>query len=619
MPDPASSETPRTPAGPAAGPTRDADFEAPAIKTLGGGPLEPVRQGHPGGLYLLFVTEMWERFSFYGMRAFLMLFMTAAVVNGGLGWDEQKAASLYGWYTALVYLTPIIGGYMADKLLGTHYSMVLGGAIIAAGHFTLALETIPSFYVGLLLIVVGTGFFKPCVSVMVSQLYPAKDKRRDAAFTIFYMGINLGAFLGPIVCGGLRIGRKQGEVFGWSWAFAAAGVGMVLGLLAYMIGRPFLLKGIGLPEHKRSEAPGQTLSEDVVCATCGQPLAGRPAGSECPKCGTSTAAAPPRRRPLNREEKHGIAVIFIMAFFVIFFWTAFEQAGSSMNLFAENRTDRSLSSGTAHLLHDWATQDGAPAPTWLIALGGMVLLGAWMFCERSWRRTPRVPHPLLAAVPRIVGLAGGGTLLTLAILKATGFLKEAFIPDNFLQEAEYPAEWFQSVNPFCILVFAPIFAAAWLRLGRAGREPSTPVKFALGLILLGLGFLFMVFAGRASDAGASPVLVSGWYLTAAYSIHTLGELCLSPVGLSMVNKLAPVRFVSLLMGVWFLANFAANKIAGTLAGYNDAIAAKQLSLGGIDLTGQSLFYALFTVVPIVAGIVVLLLAPALSRLMHGRA
>ncbi len=258
------------------------------------------------------MTEMWERFSYYGMKAFLILYMTLGpTVGGQSGLDEErKSASIYGWYTGLVYLTPIIGGYIADRVLGTARSMVIGGAIIAAGHFCLAFETTVSFYVGLLCIVIGTGFFKPCVSVMVGQLYGDRDPRRDAAFTIFYMGINLGAFLGPIICGGLRVGRRHGEVFGWSWAFAAAGVGMVLSLIMFMIGKPFLLKGIG-------DKPAKKTAEQKQAAA---------------------------NVPLTAEEKKGIAVIFIMAFFVIFFWTAFEQAGSSMDLFAEERrTSRTLS------------------------------------------------------------------------------------------------------------------------------------------------------------------------------------------------------------------------------------------------------------------------------------
>jgi POT family proton-dependent oligopeptide transporter len=569
----------------AEGDVRDQNPDAAAMRILGQEPGEALRMRHPPGLYLLFMTEMWERFSYYGMKAFLILYMTLSVSVGGLGWSKEKGASVYGWYTGLVYLTPIIGGYIADRMLGTARSMVIGGAIIAAGHFSLAFETLPSFYIGLICIVVGTGFFKPCVSVMVGQLYGERDPRRDAAFTIFYMGINLGAFLGPIICGGLRVGRRHGEVFGWSWAFAAAGVGMVLSLIMFLIGKPFLLKGIG----------------------------DKPQPRELQK-----AAAP--SQPLTAEEKRGIAVIFIMAFFVIFFWTAFEQAGSSMDLFAEERTNRTLSPEMAQSVWRWGTEAGYPMPDWLFMVIGAGLTTVWAVAAgkmRDYFDRAKV-GPL---VLKLLGLAVGPTMFLFGILKATGFLQEAFLPKDFLDKAEYPADWFQSVNPFFILTLAPVFAAAWLKLARKGKEPSTPVKFAMGLILLGLGFLFMVEGGRLSNgSGAGEVVrVSGFWLSAAFCVHTMGELCLSPVGLSMVNKLAPAKFVSLLMGVWFLSNFVANKLAAMLAGMEDKIASKTVTVGGLVLHGQPLFYSVFVVVPIAGGILLLFLTPMLKSLIGDRA
>jgi len=467
-------------------PPRDLDPEAP-FRT----------KGHPRGLYLLFVTEMWERFSYYGMRALLFLYMTRAAAEGGLGWTEEMSGKLYGWYTGLVYLTPIAGGYLADRYLGTHRSMVIGGIIIALGHFTLAIESTASFYTGLAFIIVGTGFFKPCVSIMVGQLYERHDARRDAAFTIFYMGVNLGAFLGPIACGWLRVR------YGWNWGFGAAGVGMILGLIVYFIGRPHLLKGIGLAPRHQQMSPERK-------AELG--------------------------KPLTFQDKQRIAVIFIMAFFVIFFWTGFELAGTSMNIFAEEHTDRSLPKAMA----SWGDDAG-----------------------------------------------------------------------------NAPAEWFQSVNPLFILLLAPLFAMLWTRLGRIGRQPSTPIKFGFGLILLGLGFIFMVLGARSSEAGDTIVRVSSWYLIGAYFLHTCGELCLSPVGLSMVSRLAPVKFASLMMGCWYLANFAANKLSGNLGGSVDNIAQHSWTIGGLTLSGQAFFYAIFVAAPIVAGLVVLLLAPILRRMMHG--
>jgi POT family proton-dependent oligopeptide transporter len=472
------------------------EAEVPAV------PPERMLGRHPKGLALLFVTEMWERFSYYGMRGLLILFLVDAVKDGGLGWSQEDAGRLYGWYTSLVYLTPVLGGLLADRYLGTHRSLVLGGVIIALGHFTLALQTMSTFYIGLLLIIVGTGFFKPCASVMVGQLYGFNDPRRDAAYTIFYMGINLGAFIGPLICGWLA----ENPRYGWSYGFAAAGVGMVLGLWAYLAGRPYFLAGVG-------ERPESQL----------KPAAGLPDQAVAPE---------------GAEERQRILAIVIMAFFVIFFWSAFEQAGASLNLYALEKTNRAVS-----------------ADTWL--------------------------SPWLAPDPS----TGGAVSL--------------------------PASWFQSLNPLFILLFAPLFSWWWGRLQRLGLEPATPVKMALGLWLLGAGFVVMVYAALRSDGGA---LVSPWWLVLTYLLHTWGELCLSPVGLSFVNKLAPVRLAALLMGMWFLANWAANLIAGYLTAYMGAISKGELFH---ILSGQADFFLLFVATSFAAGLLLLLLTPRLAKLMHG--
>jgi POT family proton-dependent oligopeptide transporter len=441
---------------------------------------KPERQ--PPGLYLLFGVEMWERFSYYGMRAFLVLFLVSA--SGGYGWTKEQASHLYGWYTGLVYLTPLIGGYLADRFLGTHRALVIGGSVIAAGHFCLAVPARPTFFLGLLLIVVGTGFFKSNVSTMVGQLYRASDRRRDAGFTIFYMGINTGATFGPLICGYLA----KSDRFGWHWGFAAAGVGMVLGLITYLTLKRRYLGSIG-------EAP----------ATRAPPEGEKP------------------RAPLLRDEKRAMSAIGLLAFFNIFFWVAFEQAGSSMSFFAEERTRRTL-----------------------------------------------------------VGV-------------------------------ELLAPYFQSVNPIGIIVLAPVFAWLWTRLAARGREPNTPVKFAMGLFLVGAGFVVMVVAARLSDGGA---LVSPMWLVAAYLIHTCGELCLSPVGLSMVTKLAPARFASLMMGVWFLAFFVSDLVAGLLAGTVERIERGQLFR---VLGGQADFFLMFVVVTFAAGVALIALSGTINKLMRGRA
>jgi POT family proton-dependent oligopeptide transporter len=491
--------------------------------------------GHPRGLGLLFVTEMWERFSYYGMRAILVLYLVNA-----LQWNTADAANLYGTYTMLVYLTPVIGGYLADRFIGTRRSLVIGSVVISAGHFALAFPGMTAFYIGLALIILGTGFFKSNVSTMVGQIYREGDPRRDSGFTIFYMGINLGAFLGPIICGGLA----QSSRFGWHWGFAAAGVGMLLGLIVYLWGRDKYLPGIGVRASRvdpstidssaadvTSEAAGNTLVHGGIGAVIGG-IVGWFLGSGN-ILGLAMglvigAALSVTVLGTHGEERRRVIALFIVVFFVIFFWAAYEQAGSSMNLFADKDTD----------LH----------------------IGSFMM----------------------------------------------------------PSSWFQSVNPFVILIFAPIFASMWTSLGRKDKEPSTALKMVLGLALLATGFLFMVMGGARADKG---VLVSPFWLVAAYTFHTWGELCLSPVGLSYVTKVAPAKFASLLMGVWFLANAAANKIAGSLAAYTptpgEAAAAPAHGLGGfiqsVAATNQG-FFMIFDVAGFGAAAVMLLFVPLLKRL-----
>ena len=490
--------------------------------------------GHPRGLGLLFITEMWERFSYYGMRAILVLYLVNA-----LKWDTAHAANLYGTYTMLVFLTPVIGGYLADRFIGTRRSLVVGSIVISLGHFTLAFPGMTAFYIGLGLIIIGTGFFKSNVSTMVGQIYREGDPRRDSGFTIFYMGINTGAFLGPLVCGGLA----QSSRFGWHYGFAAAGVGMVLGLIGYLWGRDRYLPGIGV-SLSRKDAADARAATDALSVDSGNPVLHGGIGAAIGAVvgwflgggnylgvlmGLVIGAALGITVIGSQgEERKRVIALFIVVFFVIFFWAAYEQAGSSMNLFADKNTD----------LH-------------------------------------------------------AGSLLI-------------------------PSSWFQSVNPAAILIFAPVFAGLWTSLGRRGREPSTALKMVLGLALLAGGFVFMVIGGSRADQG---VLVSPFWLVAAYTFHTLGELCLSPVGLSYVTKVAPVRFAGLLMGVWFLANAAANKIAGALAAFTptpgEAPQARASGLGGfiqsVSATNHG-FYMIFVVAGFAAAAVMLLFVPLLKRL-----
>ena len=430
--------------------------------------------GQPRGLATLFFTEMWERFSYYGMRAFLILYMTAPAAAGGLGFSDRDAASIYGTYTGSVWGAAILGGLVADRFLGQYRSVLLGGIIIALGHFALAFKALPFFYAGLGLIVVGTGLLKPNVSTLVGSLYQPGDPRRDAGFSIFYMGINLGAFIGPLIAGYLA------QRVDWHLGFACAGVGMIVGLIQYVLGR----------ERLKTAIARLSLSATA-----------------------SSAAAPAPRSSLTftAAESRRIAAIVIFFLAAALFWGAYEQAGSTLNLFADRYTR----------------------------------------------------------------------------LEVFGF--------------SFPSSWFQSVQPIFVILLAPLFAWLWLRLGR--HEPSVPAKFALGLLFMGLSFLVLVPAGGMAQDGAG-LRVSPWWLVAAYFISELGELCLSPVGLSAVTKLAPVRIVGLMMGVWFLSNAFGNKLAGWAAGFFSTMALDRL-------------FGIVAVVLFAAALVMFALVKPSRRLMGG--
>ncbi len=472
-----------------------------------------VQKGHPKGLYLLFTTEMWERFSYYGMRAIFTLFLIEALM-----FDKETASGIYGSYTSLVYLTPIIGGYFADNLWGNRKSIFVGGIMMAIGQFFMFFAA--SFYanqnlalvlmvVGLTSLIFGNGFFKPNISTLVGQLYSEADKRKDAAYTIFYMGINLGAFVAPLVCGGLgerydAAGEPIASAF--KWGFLAAGIGMVISVITFELRKNKVLitpegEQIGVvPNKKRlsAEELGNTdgsksksnlyigvligiivlvllrffvfISDDeTVIKTVNNYISAAI---------FAVSIAIPliiiTDKSLNKVEKQRIGVIYIVAFFVIFFWAAFEQAGASLTFFAAEQTNRTI----------------------------------------------------------------------------VGF--------------DMPASWFNSFNAVFIVILAPLVSILWTKLSAKGLEPASPYKQAFGLLFLALGYVFIAFGVDGVEPG---VKVSIIWLTGLYFIHTVGELFLSPIGLSMVNKLAPVRFASLLMGVWFLSTAAANNFAGFLSSF----------------------------------------------------
>jgi len=494
----------------------------------------PAKTGHPKGLYFLFFTEMWERFSYYGMRAIFILFMTKILLM-----KDADASEIYGSYTGLVYLTPLLGGYLCDQFLGNRRSIIIGGFLMALGQFFMFLSAsnggelgITLMWTGLTSLIIGNGFFKPNISTMVGQLYPANDRRIDSAFTIFYMGINLGAFFSPLVCGSMD----------FKWGFLSACIGMLIGLVAFiMFQKQYLIteegKEIGLPVKKMDmksimmvlgsiaiiffmlnfkqmfKSNFEIISYFIYGAMIIMPIL---IFSD---------------KSLSKIEKNRIVVIFILAFFVIFFWGAFEQAGASLTLFADRQTERTLF---------------------------------------GW---------------------------------------------------EMPASYFQSINPLSVIILAPVFTIIWGFMYARKLEPSSPMKMAIGLALVALGYVVIAIAVKGLGVEDK---VSMWWLIALYVIHTMGELCLSPIGLSMVSKLAPLRLSSLMMGTWFLANAAANKFAGTLSALIPPTAGAEASADpivyptflGYQITNLYEFFMLFIVMTGVAAGILFLLSSWLQKMQH---
>ncbi len=487
--------------------------------------------GHPRGLATLFFTEMWERFSYYGMRAILILYMAKAVSEGGMGMADDQAAAVYGLYTMCVYLLALPGGWLADRLFGLQKAVWYGGIIIAMGHFSMAIPTDETFFLGLVLIVLGTGLLKPNISSIVGGLYPMDEQaRRDAGFSIFYMGINIGAFIAPLVVGWLA------EDIGWHWGFGAAGIGMLFGVIQYRLTSNYLgdvgvePEKIGTDEEERSSKRKIRMGITAFLVILGVVIA---------LAMLNLINIDPRAIaeysayiilavvtvyfiyvfffvPLTADEKKKIGVIAILFLFSAVFWSGFEQAGSSLNLFADRYTDR-------------------------------VMFG--------W---------------------------------------------------EMPASWLQSVNPMFIIILAPLFGSLWINLARKHMEPYTPVKFALGLIFLGVGFGVMALASIYVMQGES---VLPTWLILTYLFHTTGELCLSPVGLSSVTKLAPKKLVGQMMGIWFMSIALGNLIAGLVAGEFDETAIQENPSQLPDL------FTNITVFTIVAGLIFLLLYKPVKRLM----
>lgn len=475
-------------------------------------PRERTFFGHPRGLATLFFTELWERFSYYGMRGILILYLVNAIETGGMGLNDAKAGAIYGMYTAGVYLLALPGGWIADRILGQQRAVFAGGVIIAAGHFSMAIPTTFTFFAGLMLIVVGTGLLKPNISAMVGDLYPDGGARRDAGFSIYYMGINVGALVGPLIVGFL------GENINWHLGFSAAGVGMVLGLVQYKVGLKYLSEaghlqpevrdGVSQAKQRLLMGIGVTVGLVVVLALM-QSMGAITLDLERVAQGTGIFIVALAilyfayllvLGGLTPAEKKRVVYIFVLFLGAAMFWSGFEQAGSSLNLFAERLTDRTV----------------------------------------------------------------------------FGF--------------DAPASWLQSVNPLFIIILAPVAGSLWVWLGE--RSPSIPVKFGSGLALLGVGFFVLAWGASYTGGGQ---LVSPTWLIVTYFFHTVGELALSPVGLSSVTKLSPPRLVGQMMGIWFMGTALGNLIAGLVAGRMESLPVEKIfSTVGMIVVGAGALFFVFS-------------------------
>ena len=577
--------------------------------------------GHPAGLFVLFFTEMWERFSFYGMRILLVLFLTAPILSDNPGWEwpREHALALIGTYASLLYLTPIIGGWVADKITGYRVAVVIGCLIMTLGHASMALETTLTFYIGLALLVIGTGFFKPNITSIISEMYKGKESKKDGAYTIFYMGVNAGAFFGMMLCGYLA------ENKGWSWGFGLAGIFMLLGMLQFWLAGSLFGKIGTKPEkvyalnsiqgiNTETNVSDETTTEEklnpfttldkilIVLSSVGgllylfnDPLEKIKGVSLIPfevggLSGSSIVVLAAlalfllllitrisRYIPIVRDR---IIAVTIFAVFTVFFFAFFEQSLGSMTLFARDYTDRNLVGSSAMV---FKVVDALLTTIPLIIITWVIFLLA----KKTFSR-----------------ISASNIILFIAFIGVWGLVIYR-LNDKFSQEGnQIDATWFGILNSFFIITLAPLFSKWW----ESKYNPSAAMKYGIGLILLGLGFAILSYGASAIPPGAKTASVSIVFLILAYLFHTMGELCLSPLGLSYLSKLVPARMIGFMFGIWYLAIAVGQKAAGTMGGMIDKIS-EEYSLGT--------FFLIFTVIPITVGFVSIVLNPVLKKLMHG--
>lgn len=578
--------------------------------------------GHPVGLFVLFFTEMWERFSYYGMRAILILFLVEEVSKGGWGWSRGEATALFGWYVMLVYFLPLLGGWLADHKWGHVKTVIIGASIITLGHASMAVADLEIginlkflFYFGLLFIVLGTGLFKPNMSSIVGKMYPTNSPKKDGAYTIFYMGVNSGAFIGTLLVGWI------GEHYNWSWGFGLAGIFMLFGLLQFANARKIFGEAANKPQPKLVDLSQEELAKhvpftrvDLLIASIGGILA-------VSWITDGIFAVVTRGKHLLQQhflefdlfgnhfdiglgtflflvsilvfivlgvrrivryttvERDRLIVVFIIAFFVIFFWASFEQAGTSMTLFARDYTSRVLTGSWGLIYKSFDV---------IISLIPMFIL-TWIIAKLA--ATIFKTYPLTVLFTTISFIIIWYLVILRVYDKVTGV---STLVDT---------SWFQILNPFFIVILAPLYSKFWKKYTFSG-----PQKFAIGLTLLGLGFGMLAYGAGSIPNGAQTASVSMIWLLLAYLLHTMGELAISPVGLSYVSKLTPARMLAFLFGIWYVFTGLAGKLAATMAENMDSIAEER---------GLSGFFLIFTIIPVMAALVILALNRPIKKMMHG--
>lgn len=566
--------------------------------------------GHPAGLFVLFFTEMWERFSYYGMRALLVMFFTASLLDGGWGWPREHAYAIFGTYTSLVYLSTLLGGYFADKKIGYRYAVVIGALLMTLGHGAMAVETPFFIYLGLTLLVFGSGFFKPNMTSIISEIYKGKDEKKDGAYTIFYMGVNAGAFLGILLCGYL------GEQVGWRWGFGLAGVFMLFGLLQFWFAqnifgdigtKPITLETttntVSADEPKLNPFSSFQLALITIAGLLGiswifnDPVSKISEGaynlfdfSMFGVEGSNLAILSalglfvlllviriPRYDKITRDRM--LAVMFF-AFITIFFWAIFEQSPSSLTIFARDYTQRVLEGNSAMIfkvVNSLMTVIPLGIITWVL----------WLLFKKTFSKY--AVSNIFLAISFVIIWAIALWMLSIE------FGKEI---------AEVPASWFGVLNSLFIIAFAPLFSKWW----ESKYNPNANMKYAIGMVLLGIGMACVAIGASSIEPGAKTASVSMIWLILVYFFHTMGELCISPVALSYVSKLVPGRMIAMMFGIWYLAVAIGMKLAGVFGEASEGIAQSE---------GLSFFFWILTAVAVGLGVMSALLYPVIKKLMHG--